>query len=65
MDYPSSHEKLRSFLLRQYLKGLKGSGSSNIFLSVQKENYAGTVYQNAGFKVLDETNEEYRKIACF
>ena len=34
-----------------------------VSLSVQKENYAAAMYLKAGFKILDETDEEYIMVA--
>ena len=45
--------------MRSMLKLLKDRGYNKISLSVQKNNYAGKMYKNVGFKIIDETEEEY------
>lgn len=46
-------------LLKQLLSLLKSSGYSKVSLSVQKANYALKMYQNAGFKIYKDNEEEY------
>ncbi len=46
-------------LLKEFLFLLKSSGYSKTSLSVQKKNYAVKIYQNLGFYILDENEEEY------
>lgn len=41
------------------LKHLKNLGYKKVSLSVQKDNYAVRMYKKAGFKVLNENEEEY------
>lgn len=48
-----------SALLDEMLRILKEAGYHKVSLSVQKENYAVAMYLKAGFKILDETDEEY------
>lgn len=52
-----------SSLLKALLADLKLKGYSKVSLSVQKENYAVKMYKNAGFKTIDENDEEYIMIA--
>lgn len=46
-------------LLSELLAYLKSQGYKNISLSVQKENYAVSMYKKSGFKIIHETNDEY------
>ena len=41
------------------LKLLKSKGYEKVSLSVQKSNYAVSMYKKAGFEVIDENEEEY------
>lgn len=52
-----------SALLNALLVDLKLKGYSKVSLSVQKENYAVKMYKNAGFKIIDENDEEYIMLA--
>ena len=45
-------------LLEKMIALLQNDGYSQVSLSVQKANYAVGMYQKAGFKVLQETDEE-------
>ena len=45
-------------LLKRMIALLQNDGYSQVSLSVQKANYAVGMYQKAGFKVLQETDEE-------
>ena len=45
-------------LLERMIALLRNDGYSQVSLSVQKANYAVGMYQKAGFKVLQETDEE-------
>ena len=45
-------------LLERMIALLQNDGYSQVSLSVQKANYAVGMYQKAGFKVLQETDEE-------
>lgn len=46
-------------LLKELLSILKSSGYRKVSLSVQKANYAVNMYKKAGFRVIDENEEEY------
>lgn len=46
-------------LIEEMLKLLKEKMYKKVSLSVQKENYAVNMYKKAGFKIVDETEEEY------
>lgn len=50
-------------LLKEMLVNLKLRGYSKVSLSVQKANYAVRMYQKAGFKIFDESEEEYIMVA--
>lgn len=50
-------------LLDEMLRTLRKAGYPMVSLSVQKENYAAAMYLKAGFKILDETDEEYIMVA--
>lgn len=46
-------------LMKQMLSELKKRGYHKTSLSVQKANYAVKMYQNAGFIIIDENEEEF------
>ena len=46
-------------LIEEMLKLLKEKMHKKVSLSVQKENYAVNMYKKTGFKIVDETEEEY------
>ena len=46
-------------LMKTMLKLLKDKGYKRTSLSVQKNNYAVKMYKNVGFKIIDESEEEY------
>lgn len=46
-------------LMRAMLQLLKDNGYKQTSLSVQKENYAVSMYRKVGFEVVDENEEEY------
>lgn len=46
-------------LMKSMLKLLKEKGYNKTSLSVQKNNYAVKMYKNVGFKIIDESKEEY------
>ena len=46
-------------LMEAMLQFLKDKGYKKTSLSVQKANYAVTMYRKIGFKVVSETEEEY------
>jgi len=46
-------------LMLAMLQLLKEKGYNKTSLAVQKDNYAVKVYQHVGFKIVNESNEEY------
>jgi len=46
-------------LMKQMLEVLESRGYRKASLAVQKANYAVKMYQNVGFEVVDENEEEY------
>jgi len=48
-----------SQLMVKMLELLKGQGYEQASLAVQKANYAVRMYENVGFKIVDENIEEY------
>ncbi|MFV0394202.1 MAG: GNAT family N-acetyltransferase [Coprobacillaceae bacterium] len=46
-------------LLKELLVSLKENNYTQISLAVQKENYALKLYQEVGFKIIKEVDEEY------
>ncbi len=46
-------------LMAEMLKLLKDNGYKRVSLSVQKANYAASMYKKAGFEVVYENKEEY------
>ena len=46
-------------LMKCMLSWLKIDGYAKASLSVQKENYAVKLYQNVGFTIVDENDNEY------
>lgn len=50
---------LGSALMRAMLDLLRQSGCRQASLAVQKENYAVSMYQKAGFQTIRETEEEF------
>ncbi len=48
-----------SALMRGILEVLKQKGYKRASLSVQKQNYAVSMYKNVGFRTVEETDEEY------
>ena len=46
-------------LMREMLRVLKDRGYRQASLAVQKANYAVSMYQRAGFEIVDENEEEY------
>ncbi len=46
-------------LLKKMLISLKDKGYSQVSLSVQKSNYAFSMYQKAGFDIFKENEEDY------
>ena len=45
--------------MKEILALLKRHEYKRVSLSVQKANYAAKLYQKVGFKITDETEEEY------
>lgn len=46
-------------LMKEMLELLKNQGYKRASLAVQKANYAVKMYENVGFKTVDENDEEY------
>lgn len=46
-------------LMKKMIQELKIRGYEKASLSVQKANYAVTMYKNVGFEIVDENEEEY------
>ena len=46
-------------MMKQMLAELKARGYRKTSLAVQKANYAVKMYQNVGFEIVDENEEEY------
>ncbi len=46
-------------LMKEMLGFLKMKGYSKTSLAVQKDNYAVRMYQNVGFEIMDQNEEEY------
>ena len=46
-------------MMKEILALLKRHEYKRVSLSVQKANYAAKLYQKVGFKITDETEEEY------
>ena len=46
-------------LMQGMLAILIEKGFKRVSLAVQKANYAVRMYENVGFKIVDENNEEY------
>ena len=46
-------------LMRRMLERLKEQGYKKASLAVQKTNYAVRMYEKAGFRTVDENDEEY------
>lgn len=46
-------------MMKQMLNLLKQKGYQKVSLSVQKANYAAQMYENLGFEVVEENDEEY------
>lgn len=51
-------------LMRAMLRYLKKAGYTKTSLAVQKDNYALRMYQNVGFRIVGENQEEYIMV-CF
>ena len=48
-----------TLMMRQMLELLRKQGYERVSLAVQKANYAVKMYENVGFKTVDESDEEY------
>ena len=48
-----------NMMMRKMLELLQEQGYEKASLAVQKANYAVRMYENAGFKIVDENDEEY------
>lgn len=58
--YPQYREKgIGTGLMRKMLAYLKSKGYDRTSLAVQKENYAVKMYQQLGFEISDENEQEY------
>ncbi|MGT2666306.1 GNAT family N-acetyltransferase [Streptococcus rifensis] len=53
------HLGIGTKLMKQILLTLKEQGYKQVSLSVQKANYAVSMYQKVGFKVVRENEEDY------
>ena len=52
-------------LMRRMLRLLKENGYAKASLAVQKDNYAVKMYQDVGFVVIGENDEEYIMVYAF
>lgn len=52
-------------MMKQMLILLKESGYKKVSLSVQKENYAAKMYQNLGFHILVDNEQDYIMVYNF
>lgn len=58
--YPQYRKKgIGTRLLQAMIEALKEKGYEKVSLSVQKGNYAAAMYQNAGFEIADENDQDY------
>ncbi len=58
--YPQYRKKgIGTRLLQAMIAALKEKGYEKVSLSVQKGNYAAAMYQNAGFTIADENEQDY------
>ncbi|MEM1485224.1 GNAT family N-acetyltransferase [Oscillospiraceae bacterium PP1C4] len=58
--YPQYRGKgIGTELMRKMLEYLKSKGYSQTSLAVQKDNYAVKMYQQVGFEISDENEQEY------
>lgn len=51
-------------LMKEMLRTLRQRGYKQASLAVQKANYAVEMYKKAGFKTVDENEEEYIMVCC-
>lgn len=59
VDREFQNKGIGTELLKKILEELKGKKYEKVSLSVQKENYAVKLYRKVGFKVYEETSEEF------
>lgn len=59
------HKGIGTALMKEMLSLLAKAGYEKASLSVQKANYAVKMYENVGFEVYDENEEEYIMIYKF
>lgn len=52
-------------MMNSMLQLLSSKGYRKVSLAVQKDNYALRMYQNVGFRTIDENAEEYIMEYCF
>ncbi len=52
-------QRIGTQLMRKMLAELRARGCEKTSLAVQKANYAVKMYQNVGFEIVDENEEEY------
>ena len=52
-------QRIGTALMKRMLVELKERGYEKTSLAVQKANYAVKMYQNVGFEIVDENEEEY------
>ncbi len=57
--YEYRGQKIGTKLMKEMLKHLKIKGYSKTSLSVQKDNYAVKMYQDVGFEIYKDHNDEY------
>jgi ribosomal protein S18 acetylase RimI-like enzyme len=53
------NQGIGSLLMKNMISYLEKSGYKQTSLSVQKENYAFKMYQNFGFRIISENEEDY------
>ena len=46
-------------MMKKMLELLREKGYKQVSLAVQKANYAVRMYENVGFRIVDENKEEY------
>ena len=52
-------------MMERMLEKLRQQGYKKASLAVQKENYAVKMYENSGFRIVDQNNEEYIMVCMF
>jgi ribosomal protein S18 acetylase RimI-like enzyme len=53
------NQGIGSLLMKNMISYLEKNGYKQTSLSVQKENYAFKMYQNFGFRIINENEEDY------